>query len=267
MARAAVVNLGGRYAARVTAGCGDAVFWIHPYTLDSTCWRRVWELLPTRRHVAIDLPGHGNSLPLGNETLPDLARQIGAHAIAQGARHLVALSLPTILALQIALEHPEAFASLVLAAPCLGGGPFEPDTWHRYRAVKQVMRREPGGDVADHWLDPDASLFRGVDRRPAVQEQLRQAVRSYGWWDLANDAYYKLWCTPQRLTSLTRVATPTLVLVGERDGPVVKQCAGLLQRAVAGCRHVELAGLGHLSLLEDPPAMGPLLEQHWSRSG
>src|SRR5262249_29497891 len=110
----------------------------------------------------------------------------------------------------------------------------------------------------------DASLFRGLDLRPQVQEQLRQELRSYPWWDLSNDGYYKLWCTPQRLASLSRIKTSTLLIVGERDGDAVKQCAGFLERAIPNCALAELKEVGHLSLIEQPQVMKLLLERHWS---
>lgn len=266
MARAALVNLGDGLAARVAPGPGETTFWIHGYTLTSACWAGVWERLPGWRHIGVDLPGHGNSLPRdgGDDGLPALARSIGALAVARGARHLVALSLGTVIALQVALEYPGAFATLTLASPMLGGGPFDPELWTRYGEVKALIgdggaRQEAG----DHWMAHGASLFAGTERRPELREQLRRQVARHPWWELADDAYARLWNTPQSLRDLPGIGTPTLLLVGADDGAAVRQCAGFLERLIPGCERRDLPGLGHLCLLEEPHVVRTELEHHW----
>jgi len=265
MARAALVNLGDGLAARIVPGTGDAVIWIHGYTLDSACWVELWEHLPGWRHIAMDLPGHGSSLPLdGAEELTSLARKMGSLAVAHGARHLVGLSFGTVIALQIALESPNAFATLTLGSPILGGGPFDPEIWSRYTEVKAIFRETGyGPNIRDHWIGSGASLFRGVAARPQLHEQLCRSVARHPWWELADDAYLRLWHTPQTLKELHGLRLATLLLVGEKDCDAVRQCAYLLEQVVSGCRRCDLPGLGHLCLLEEPVRVQPIIEQHW----
>src|SRR5262245_51575468 len=109
-------------------GESDKVLWIHGYTVDSTVWQDLWALLPGWHHIGIDLPGHGGSRQLQDgEDLPSLGRDLGQLALEHDVRHLVALSFGTVIALQIAIEFPTSFASMVLGAPALAGGPQDPE--------------------------------------------------------------------------------------------------------------------------------------------
>ena len=148
MTRSSLVRLDDDFAARIRPGSGDGVLWIHPYTLDSSAWSELWEQLPAFHHIGIDLPGHGVSMPPGpKDDLPLLARRIGELAIERGARHLVGLSFGSLVALQVAIEHPRAFASMLLAAPAIGGGPQEEAIAIRFRRVRRsrvVMCRGRG---------------------------------------------------------------------------------------------------------------------------
>jgi pimeloyl-ACP methyl ester carboxylesterase len=261
----AVVNLGGGLAGRLCDGDGAVVLWIHGYTADSTLWRELWEALPGRRHIGLDLPGHGNSLPLdAGEPLDVLARRIGDVARERDVRHVVAQSLGGVIALQMALEHAGAFETLALGAPVLGGGPFAPDLWARYAEVKAEFA-DSGHSPAlvDRWMARGASLFRGLDRRPALELRMRAQVARHPWWEFADDAYLELWQTPQKLHDLERIGLPTVVVVGD-DAPAVLQSADFLERLLPECRRVELPGTGHACLAEEPARAASILERHWS---
>lgn len=265
MARTALVNLGDGLGGRMVAGKGDIILWIHGYTLNSECWSSLWDQLPGYRHIGIDLPGHGISLPLpASETMTALAGRLGRVARDQGARHLVALSFGAIIALQMALEHPGAVETLVLGSPLLGGGPFEPELWRRYKELKAMFRdRGSGPHLSESWMAPDSALFRGTDRYPRVWDGIRRQVRRHPWWELADDSYYDLWHQPQASSALRAVAAATLVLGGRDDGAAARQCSALLGRLLPACRQHELPDLGHLGLLEGTAHVLPLMREHW----
>jgi pimeloyl-ACP methyl ester carboxylesterase len=213
--------------------------------------------------VSIDLPGHGNSLPLdSNDDLSMLARKIGALAIAQGVRHVVSLSFGAVVALQVVLEYPKAFATLTLAAPLLGGGPFDSEIWRRYHKLKALFAQTGHGpNLGDHWMD--ATMFRGIEECPELHQQLRRQVRRHPWWELNNDSYVKLWHTPQSIKDLRTIALPTRLLVGGADCDPVKQSASLLEQVIQRCQRSDFPDLGHLSLLAAPQLLQPIFEHHW----
>jgi pimeloyl-ACP methyl ester carboxylesterase len=266
VARAVVVNLGDGLAARVVSGTGDVVFWIHGYTLSSACWGGLWNQFPRWSHIGIDLPGHGNSLPLGrDEQLSTLADKISLLALTCRARHLVALSFGAVIALQMILQHPAAFATLTIGSPMLGGGPFDPQIWKKYHKVEVLFRSTGhGSKLRDLWMAPDARLFLGLDNSP-FGESIRSQVLRHPWWELSDNSYARLWHTPQPLRKLQEIRVPTLLLVGGADCGAVKQCAYLLGRAINGSTAKEMAGLGHLCVLQDPTSAKTLIEEHWCR--
>ncbi|MGB4836918.1 MAG: alpha/beta fold hydrolase, partial [Nostocoides sp.] len=101
-------------------GDGPGVLWLHGYTMRAQVWEPLWALLPGWRHLGLDLPWHGESRDLrAGEELGALADTVVQHLSAQGVNHVVALSFGTVLAAEMAIRHPGAVASWVLAAPAL----------------------------------------------------------------------------------------------------------------------------------------------------
>jgi pimeloyl-ACP methyl ester carboxylesterase len=65
---------------------------------------------------------------------------------------------------------------------------------------------------------------------------------------------------------LKKLQCPTLVLVGEEDMTAFKRSAELVLRNLPGSRRIYLAATGHLSLLERPAVIAPLLVAHWRQA-
>ena len=79
--------MSGGLALREQPGAGEAVLWLHGYTMDSRIWEEAWALLPGPRHLGLDLPGHGGSPPAPGLDLPALGRRVAevARAAAPGS--------------------------------------------------------------------------------------------------------------------------------------------------------------------------------------
>lgn len=254
-------------AARRRPGDGDRVLWIHGYTLDSASWLDLWDRLPGWSHVGLDLPGHGASRPLaGDESLPALARCIGRAAAQEGVRHLVALSFGTVVALQVAIEHPGAFASVTLGAPALGGGPQDPEAERLYADLTDLYRQcGRGPHLAARWLGAESPIFRGIDRDSRLWEQVSALVGRHGWDELATATMGRLAAHPQSRRDLGAVRAALLVLVGERDMPAFRRSAEILRRSVPAAERLYLPDAGHLCLLEEPERTAHLLSAHLRR--
>jgi 2-succinyl-6-hydroxy-2,4-cyclohexadiene-1-carboxylate synthase len=259
-----LVQLGDGIAARVRSGDGDAVLWIHGYTMDSSIWSDLWDRLPAWSHIGIDLPGHGASRPIRDgETLPQLARRLGSLAGRHDVRHVVALSFGTLVALQVAIEHPAALDSLVLAAPAVGGGPQDDAVGRRYVEVALAYGSlGPGPELTALWMRSPPDVFKGALAVPRVRERLRSVIDRHRWTELADGSLRTLAMNTQPREELARVDTPTLVLVGEDDLPMAKETAELLRAWLPRCTRVDLAGLGHLCLIEDPARAAAPVAEH-----
>ncbi|GGS93556.1 3-oxoadipate enol-lactonase [Planobispora rosea] len=239
---------------------GPGVLWIHGYTMDSTLWKPLWDLLPGFRHIGVDLPGHGASgvLPPGL-TLPELADRLAGVAGDHGADRVVGLSFGTISALQLAVDHPEVTRALVVAAPGLNGGALDPAAGRRRRELTALARMGAGGDVlADLWMSSPPDIYTGTLRHPQVRARIRAVVSRHSWQELRGDGMRTLVSHPQ-LGDLHRIEARTLVVSGTEDMEAFLRNAATIHRSVPGCRRLDVPGAGHLPLLECPEAVaGPL---------
>lgn len=246
-------------------GEGDeSVLWFHGYTLDSSVFEPVWRLLPGRRHLGLDLPGHGRSRTLrSNESLVELAGEIAAAAQQHGIRHLVGLSFGTVVALQVALMRPDAFSTLVLAAPGLTGGPEEPEIQQRYLELGLLYRRlGPGPHMTRLWMSCPPDIFRFVLGNPSLTERLQRVIDRHRWSELANMGMLGLTRPAQTAGSLAAVRARTLVLVGEHEIPAHRECAAILGESIPGCDIALLPDGGHLAMLEQPESAAQAIEEH-----
>ncbi|MBV8828727.1 MAG: alpha/beta hydrolase [Acidobacteriaceae bacterium] len=252
--------------ARVSPGKRDKVLWLHGYTIDSSAWSELWELLPDWDHTGIDLPGHGYSLPLpASENLPSLARRVARSALARGIEHIAALSFGTLLGLQIIIEFPDSFRSLTLGAPALGGGPQDSDVGARYEELAAIYRREGfTPELRRLWMQSPPNIFKGAEAHPALWNRLWGLVGKHPWWELQDGSYGRLSNHRQSVEQLRNSPTPTLVLVGDNELPAFKRCGELIRRYLPNCERRYLPSLGHLCLLEDPRAVHNILEEHWT---
>src|SRR5260370_23632862 len=238
--------------ARVMSGGGAGVLWIHGYTLDSSSWSELWGLLPHGRHIGIDSPGHAASMPLKKgDDLAALARRLGQFALDREVRHIVALSFGTLVALQIAIEFPESFASVTLGAPAVGAGPQEAEVGARYEELTEMHQRHGfSPELRRRWMESPPNIFKGADALPELRARLWRSVGRHGWWELADRSYVRLSNYQQPKEALRRIGASVLVLVGENELPAFKRCAELIRREVRNCRRIYLPGAGHLCMLE-----------------
>lgn len=265
MSRAQLVNFGEGLAARVSPGAEGKALWLHGYTLDSSSWAELWDLLPDWYHIGVDLPGHGASLPMAaDDDLPLLARRIGRLALEQDVQHIVALSFGTLVALQIVIEFPASFCSLTLGAPALGGGPQEAEVGIRYAELIELYgRRGFGTYLRERWMQSPPDIFKGAEQRPELWRRLWETVGRHPWWELGDNSYFRLSDHVQSKSELQKVEAATLILVGDNELNAFKRCAELIRRYVPSCQRQYLPEVGHLCLLENPSGVYTVLERHW----
>ena len=250
--------------ARVTPGSGEGVLWIHGYTLDSSTWAPLWARLPGWRHVGVDLPGHGRSRPWAvGESLPALGRALGQMALANGVRHIVGLSFGGMFALQVAIEFPTEFATLTLAAAGRAGGPQDPYARLLYRQLgEQYARRGAGPWMTALWMESRPYLFKGAPARPGLWEELQGLVDRYAWAELGNGALQALNAYEQTNAEVAAIQSETLLLTGTQEMRAFQIVAEQLAAIILHSRWLELPGLNHLCLLQDPLAGSRHIQAH-----
>lgn len=247
-------------------GDGPGVLWVHGYTITSALWRPLWSLLPGLTHHAVDLPGHGASAPLAPaETLYTLGARLAEYAQARGIRHVVGLSLGSTIALQVALSAPNAFDSLVMGAPAIGGGPTEPAVgarFHELLALDSQLGRGPW--LADRWVRDPPDLFTQAKKNPALWAEVWPVIAAHRWDELPGFAIARLATPAQSPKAISALPCRILTMIGSQEMPAFVQTAALLGRLHVGLRQIQLHGVGHMCMLEAPEAAAAHLRAFWA---
>ena len=243
-------------------GRGPAAVWAHGLCGTLRTWEGIMARLQDRcRVIAYDARGHGASekppdaaaysQDLMVEDLRGLLDALGVERAVVGGH-----SMGANVALNVALRHPGRCLGLVAVG--IGSGSSDPEEWRTsmgqtaevaeregMAATLEAMRRRPAWapafsrpDVAPLvtrevlGCDPQAiaHTIRGVQMRRPTIFQLEEGLR--------------------------RLPVPTLVVLGELDGPVL-ECSRFMAQRIPQAELVAIPGAGHWVHLEAP---GPFLE-------
>lgn len=237
---------------------------VHGFAQTAACWGPVaTELAQSHDVTAVELPGHGDR-PAPALDLPDTAATVAERA---GRAVYVGYSFGGRVCLQLALDHPDVVAGVVLIGATAGlEGPS--DRAERRAADDALAERiEAGGVEAflDGWLA--LPLFAGLpahhhfrhERARNTAAGLAASLRLAG-----TGAQEPLW---HRLGELGLAGFPVLVMAGAQDG----KFAAIGQRLAAAIGPAaELAlveGAGHTAHLEQPERFLAILRGWLARHG
>jgi pimeloyl-ACP methyl ester carboxylesterase len=214
------------------------------------------------RAVAPDMPGYGGADKPRNfkYTVPGYADHLAGLLDQLGIRraHLVAHDFGGPWALEWAVSHPEAFASVAL----INTGSLVDYSWHRYARI---------------WRIPVlGELFQATTTRPAFRlligrenprlprvalDRIYADARSWG----TKRAVLKLYrATPAetlgaRAEALRALDRPALVVWGTDDAYLPRELAERQRRSFPSARIELLGGHGHWVHLENPEAVASLV--------
>ena len=214
-----------------------------------------------RRVVAFDARGTGRSPPARpGFTIGDMAEDVRDVLRVNGVERadVVGLSMGGYVALTLALGHPSAVRSLVLAATGAGG----PDRVPRPPEVRAVYREAAWLEAAEYgrrtlpltfapgWADEQPERFEEIlamrNERPVPYETIAaHAEACYGYYAVGAD--------------VERVAAPALVIHGDADRIVPVENGRMLAARLPNADYVELPGRGHNLALEDPETFNRLV--------
>ena len=241
------------------AGSGPTVVLLHGLGGAASNWVSVAPALAARCRVLLpELPGHGGSaaLPAPVLTLDPYADR--AEALLDSPSLVVGHSLGGVVALRLALRHPERVAGVVLA----GSAGISSGTRSSQRALALASLIQPGKRVAPlRRLISDSPLLRQIafgfvsvaDPRgldPRVAEAFFAGAALHTGVREASDALVRT--DPRR--DLEGVRCPALVLHGARDRQVPLRDAFEYARLLDAPLRV-IADCGHLLIGERPRAV------------
>jgi pimeloyl-ACP methyl ester carboxylesterase len=256
----------------LVAGEGDPLVLVHGLGGAAANWLALAPLLlPGRRLIVPELPGHGGSSPLpAAPSLSPYADRLGLLLEHEGATPaaVVGHSLGGAVALRLALRRPESVSALVLAA---AAGISSTARSARY-ALTVTGILKPGRKIAPH------------RRRVAGSALLKRLV--FGRWGASDppalppEVVEALLAGPARHTDtvsaatalvrddvrpeLERISCPVLVLWGARDNQLpVDDAFDYARRLRAPLRVI--ADCGHLLIVERPAACADAITGFLSR--
>jgi 3-oxoadipate enol-lactonase len=234
-------------------GARTPIVFLHGVGSDKSVWHpQLDHFAATRRAVAFDYPGYGDSDPApSGTTRDDYASAIisAMHELGIDRAHVCGLSLGGVIA--IAMHHADASrcASLILADTF----PVHPDGRGIYERSLAGSRDVPA--MAEARVD--FLLAQPAD--PAVRAEVVETMSRI------DPAAYRIgaeavWLADQRERA-ERIDVPTLIVCGDKDRPTPPELSSQLHALVSGSRLEMIARAGHLTNLEQPATFNRLLDR------
>jgi pimeloyl-[acyl-carrier protein] methyl ester esterase len=240
-----------------STGSGPPLVVLHGWAMHSGVWMPALPKLASRFRVhLVDLPGHGHSPPIEPYTLPGIAAAIAAHfASLPEPPTVLGWSLGGAVALQWALDQPDAVAKLVLVAttPCF----VARDDWPH--AISGETLRRFGDELTASYR---STLLRFVTLQLQGSEHAREILgemrtqlfaRGAPSRQSLEDALDALAAIDLR-TRVGSITQPALVIAGERDTLVPAAAGAWLAEALPAGRLAPIVGAAHAPFLSHPEA-------------
>ena len=227
---------------------------LHEHVADSRMWDPVWpELTRAFRVIRYDVRGFGRS-PGATEPFSlqaDLNAVLGHFGIARA--HVAGCSGGAGMAVELALGQPDRVASLVLLSPGLPGydWPAEPELDAEYDALAAA------GDT-DGITRLYLRIYAMAGPDPLVAELARSAA-------LAQPSEKFQQPGAKVFGRLGELRAPAAIMIGDRDRPVLMQCAADAAARIPGCALVIMPGSDHYPTVRDPQLVLATILRHCGR--
>jgi len=250
---ARVITSNGYAIGYEESGAGDAapIVFLHGVGSDKSVWRpQLRHFGETRRAVAFDYPGYGDSDPAPEGTTrDDYAAAIisGMHELGIDRAHVCGLSLGGVVAIAMAHVDDSRCASLILA-----------DTFAAHPDGEAIHERSLAASN-----DLRAMAEARVDvllAQPADPEVRREVVETMAGID---PAAYRIgaeavWMADQRERAHD-IRVPTLVLCGTEDKVTPPVLSTALAKLIPGAQCETIDRAGHILNLERPEEFNTLV--------
>lgn len=223
------------------------VYFLPGMMCDRQLWEGVWQHLPADWELQY--------IPIETADDRDGMKALIGAALARRRGHLAGFSMGGYLALEYALEHPQAFASLTMVGASCFGLPAE----ERERRERHIPMLEQGAykGISRHriaqFVHPDkvddpavGGVVRAMDARLGKHTLIRQ-IRGVS----ARESY---------LAELPSLAPPTQLVGAEDDRIINPQSLRLMEERIPDARLALLPDTGHMIPLERPAELAALLK-------
>jgi pimeloyl-ACP methyl ester carboxylesterase len=247
---AAATSSGARIAWE-RRGAGAPLLLVHGLGYARWGWEPVADAFAeTHEVVLFDNRGIGESAaPPGPYSVRMLAEDAVAVLDAAGLEraHVLGTNLGGMVALELAISHPERIDRLVLACTTSGGPRAAPMPAQTVRLMQQAPT-----------LSPEVALRRFVEnalgprKDPALVERILAHRLATAQSPVAWAAQAAAGATFDAWDRVGEITAPTLVLTGDEDAVVDPRNSELLAQRIDGARLEVFPGTGHLFFWEEP---------------
>ncbi len=240
---------------------------VHGAGMDRSVWSHQTRFLAHHgyRALAVDLPGHGGSEGPPPGTVGEMAAWVAALVDELGGRaHVVGHSMGALVSLEAAASYPDRVASAVLVGVA-AAMPVHPDLQEAaddddVRAA-QLITSWAHGTRQHVGQNPTPGLWMLGGTQALLERSapgvLASDLRACAAYEGAEEAAAQVTCPVtlilaggDRMTS-RRAAQPLVEAFSAEAGPTV----------------VDLAGTGHMAMLEEPAGVRLALVDHLERAG
>lgn len=233
---------------------GPDLLFLHAGVTDQRSWQAVIRQIPHHRSITIDQRGFGLSSYAPEPQWSPVLDALRVLDVTETDRAVVVgSSLGGRVAVDLALDHPERVAGLVLIAPAVHGAPYPEPTAVELALEEASERAQEAGRFDDAnafeahlWLDGPTSPEGRVSgaARDLFLEMNGRALRATTTGDPAPlvDAWSRL----------GQISVPALLLAGTLDVSDLKAVTEQMVGQIRDARFVEMAGVAHLPQLESP---------------
>jgi 3-oxoadipate enol-lactonase len=243
----------------IEAGGGEAtpIIFLHGVGSDKSVWEpQLARFGNSRRAVAFDYPGYGESELSENATRDDFATAILAamDMLEIEKAHICGLSLGGVIAIAMHASAPERCASLIIA-DSFAVHPDGQAIYDRSAAASQAMTMRELAEAR-------SGLLLGSAATPELRAEVIKTMAAI------DPAAYRIgaaavWLADQRDRARS-IDVPTLVLVGEEDIITSPSLSEELAALVPGSKVQPIANAGHLANAEQPEAFNTAIESFLS---
>lgn len=240
------------------SGEGLPILFLHGVGSDKSVWApQLAHFGMSRRAVAFDYPGYGESEFAENSTRDDFAAAIFAamDALDIERAHVCGLSLGGVVAIAMHATAPRRCASLIIADSFA----VHPDGQAIHDRSVAASRSMTMREMAE----ARTGILLGSVATPELRAEVIETMAAI------DPAAYRagaaaVWLANQR-DRARAIDVPTLILVGDEDGITPPALSEELANLIPGSRLDRIAEAGHLANAEQPEAFNVAVESFLSR--
>jgi len=231
-------------------GKGPAIVLLHGGFGDRRMWNEQFDVLADSYQVVrYDQPGFGqSSKPEAAYSPVSVLLQLLDHLGIQKT-YLIGNSMGGTLAIDFTLLHPDRVASIVLVGSGPGGFPFPKEDQDKMNAVFSIAAQKGLPAAVELWLvNPMVAVAMSNARTKELLSKMlndNSGIFLMRFWPVEK-------MEPPAIQRLKEIKKPTLIIIGDKDTPLIREFAGTASSGISGAKQIVIQDADHLPQMERP---------------